>query len=78
MNGAMEIQATRRTAAAWWKIVTGILFFVAPQAFGQIVLQDSLNNRTLGVRTGGRFGAGGGWQVTGVEDMIVYDLGPLH
>jgi len=71
----MKFRATRRTAAAWWKIVTGILLLVAPRAFGQIVLRDSLNNGTLGVRTGGRFVAGGGWQVTGVADMLVYDLG---
>jgi len=41
----------------------------------QVVLRDALNNRTLGTRTGGRFAFSGGWQVTGVEDMIVYDLG---
>ncbi|GEM_PF-2953525 len=41
----------------------------------QIVLQDALNQITKGKRQGGQFVAGGGWQVTGVEDMIVYDLG---
>jgi len=40
-----------------------------------IVLNDPLNNGTLGTRTGGQFVSGGGWQVTGVEDMIVFDLG---
>jgi len=41
----------------------------------QVVLQDALNQITKGKRQGGQFVAGGGWQVTGVEDMIVYDLG---
>ncbi len=40
-----------------------------------VVLADSLNQATLGTQTGGQFVAGGGWQVTGPEDMIVYDLG---
>ncbi|MDZ7289902.1 MAG: DNRLRE domain-containing protein [candidate division KSB1 bacterium] len=41
----------------------------------KIVLNDPLDKNTLGERTGGRFVGGGGWQVTGLEDMIVYDLG---
>ncbi len=40
----------------------------------QIVLDDPLHHQTLGQRTGGQF-TGSGWQVTGPEDMIVYDLG---
>lgn len=40
----------------------------------QIVLDDLLQNKTLGARTGGQF-TGNGWKVTGPEDMIVYDLG---
>ncbi len=40
----------------------------------QIVLNDPLQNKTLGARTGGQF-TGNGWKVTGAEDMIVYDLG---
>ena len=40
-----------------------------------VVLVDSLNQVTLGTQTGGQFVTGGGWQVTGPEDMIVYDLG---
>lgn len=40
----------------------------------QIVLDDPLQNNTLGARSGGQF-TGNGWKVTGPEDMIVYDLG---
>jgi len=40
-----------------------------------IVLDDPLHNGTLGVRTGGQFVGEGGWQTTGDEDMIVFDLG---
>lgn len=56
--------------------VSGDLFFqTGAVPLEQIVLDDPLNNNTRGTRTGGKFVAGGGWQVTGVEDMIVYDLG---
>lgn len=41
----------------------------------QIVLQDSLRLNTQGKVSGGQFLEGGGWQVTGPEDMIVFDLG---
>lgn len=39
------------------------------------LLVDSLAGRTVGSRVGGQFVPEGGWQVTGAEDMIVYDLG---
>jgi len=41
----------------------------------QVVLYDALTKTTQGQRHGGQFVVDGGWQVTGVEDMIVYDLG---
>jgi len=47
----------------------------APRSVAKIVLQDPLRLNTKGLRYGGRFVAGGGWQVTGKEDMLVYDLG---
>jgi len=47
----------------------------AQAAVEQIVLNDPLLNNSLGVRKGGQFISGGGWQVTGVEDMMIYDLG---
>ena len=40
-----------------------------------IVLHDPLRMSTLGKPQGGRFIENGGWQVTGAEDMIVFDLG---
>jgi hypothetical protein len=40
-----------------------------------IVISDPLANTALGQRNGGQFVADGGWQVTGSEDMILYDLG---
>lgn len=46
-----------------------------PLLNAQTVLKDALNWRTLGTRTGGRFVFTGGWQVTGAEDMLVYDFG---
>lgn len=39
------------------------------------VLRDSLFNSTKAKRTGGQFAGNGGWQVTGANDMLVYDLG---
>ncbi|RMF69327.1 MAG: hypothetical protein D6743_02025, partial [Calditrichaeota bacterium] len=42
---------------------------------GKVVLSDPLSSSTLGVRTGGQFDPSGGWQVTGAQDMIVYDIG---
>jgi len=41
----------------------------------RIVLQDSLRNSTKAKRTAGQFVSGGGWQVTGPNDMLGYDLG---
>jgi len=53
----------------------GIIFIGAQAQTDQVVLVDSLINGTLGKQTGGRFVAGGGWQVTDADNMIVYDLG---
>ncbi|MCG8606685.1 DNRLRE domain-containing protein, partial [bacterium] len=47
----------------------------SPSAHETVVLSDPLLHTALGQRTGGQFTAEGGWQVTGSEDMIVYDLG---
>ncbi len=58
----------------------GAVSFIAPSVLSanpmneRIVLRDSLVNGTKGQRTGGMF-VGGGWQVTGANDMLVYDLG---
>ncbi len=41
----------------------------------KIILNDPLRERALGTQHGGKFAAGGGWQATGADDMLVYDLG---
>ena len=40
----------------------------------EVVLEDMLDNSSLASRTGGEFHSQGGWQVTGKDDMLVYDL----
>lgn len=64
-----------------WRFIALSLFLNGMIAIGvqaqteQDVLIDSLNNGTLGKQTGGEFVVGGGWQSTGADNMIVYDLG---
>ncbi|MEK7729068.1 MAG: DNRLRE domain-containing protein [candidate division KSB1 bacterium] len=48
---------------------------LAAENVDRIILQDVLQASTLGTRYGGHFVAGGGWQTTSTEDMLVYDLG---
>ncbi|MDZ7309225.1 MAG: DUF4038 domain-containing protein, partial [candidate division KSB1 bacterium] len=60
-NLAVSRDSTFRTVGSAWRV--------------RVLLADSLTGRTAGSRSGGQFVAGGGWQVTGAADMIVYDLG---
>ncbi len=55
--------------------LNGITSIGAEAQTERVVLIDSLNNGTIGKQTGGEFIAGGGWQSTGADNMIVYDLG---
>jgi hypothetical protein len=65
----------RRRFTALSFFLNGIISITAVAQTEQVVLIDSLNNGTLGIQTGGEFVAGGGWQSTGADNMIVYDLG---
>jgi len=55
-------------------VLDGIILIGAQAQTEHIVLVDSLINGTLGRQTGGMFVAGGGWQSSGADNMIVYDL----
>lgn len=55
--------------------LTGKSVGQTPRRVARTMLHDPLRTNTKGTRSGGRFVAEGGWQVTSKEDMLVYDLG---
>jgi len=65
-----------------WRFSSSVVAIFQAMAFSNVIAQssitalnDPLNGGALGTRTGGSFVAGGGWQVVGEDNMIVYDLG---
>jgi hypothetical protein len=74
-NTLYHYRVKSKDAAGNLAISSDFVFQTDLAGQSMVVLNDPLNNGTLGNRIGGQFVNGGGWQVTGVNDMIVYDLG---
>lgn len=74
-NTTYHYRVKSRDAAGNLADSDGFIFQTSGAPVEKIVLSDALYQNTLGTRTGGQFVSSGGWQVTGVEDMLVYDLG---
>ena len=75
VNTTWHYRVKSKDAAGNLAAGNDFVFQTDPPGRNIIVLNDPLNNGSLGNRTGGQFVNGGGWQVSGVNDMIVYDLG---
>src|SRR5438132_13326770 len=63
----MKTRSTLTTALA------PVVMLFAAQAQAGVLLSDSLQGSTTGVRSGGQFVAGG-WKVTGAKDFIYWHL----
>ncbi len=74
-NTAYHYRVKSKDAAGNLAVSNDFVFQTSAPGNNITVLQDALNASTQGSRIGGQFVSGGGWQVTGVNDMIVYDLG---
>ncbi|MDZ7269730.1 MAG: DUF4038 domain-containing protein [candidate division KSB1 bacterium] len=70
----VELAADYTEVNGEWVVDDFKIYPAAAAVREQVVLEDPLHSQTLGARSGGQF-TGRGWQVTGPEDMIVYDLG---
>ena len=73
--GTMRVRPGTSTAMFLAALVAAGLCSAPARAAEVLLLEDPLNGSTIGVREGGTFVPGGGWQAAAGDVRITFDLG---